>query len=84
MDERDDIPTWTQQREAALELWADEHLAALAELQAMDLRDPAVLRAITTRATELAAVAEHLGQLRGSLTQEELLLAAFRNQLVDL
>jgi hypothetical protein len=83
-DDEPDLRTWHQRREAELELWADEHLAALAELGARDLRDPAVLRAIATRAEELASISRRLGQLRGDDLRADLLASAFRLQLKDL
>ena len=40
--------TWTQRRELERELWLDDHLRALAEVQPEDLDDPELLRAIET------------------------------------
>lgn len=84
MDDRHEfLPTWAQQREAQLQLWVDEHLASLAALQLADLDDPAVLRAIATRAGELAACAQRLATLAGADLEEDALVAAFKLQLAD-
>jgi hypothetical protein len=80
----DDLFTWTQKREALLELWVDEHLASLSSLQLCDLEDPAVLRAIATRANELARITEKLAALRGSDGEVNGLVDAFREQLADI
>lgn len=82
-EDRPDLSTWTQRREAQLEVWIDEHLAGLAKLRCADLRDAAVIRAIATRSAELARLTEHLGALRGDGLREDLLVAAFRLQLAD-
>ncbi|WP_205698264.1 hypothetical protein [Conexibacter sp. SYSU D00693] len=79
----DALPTWTQRREQDLSLWVDEHLAALGQLQLQDLDDPAVLRAVATRAHALAACAERLHALRGGQAEVGGLVAAFREQLAD-
>jgi hypothetical protein len=46
----DDRLTWTQRRELSRELWLDDHLRALAEVQPGDLDDPRLLRGIEQRA----------------------------------
>ena len=77
----DRLDTWSQRREAELELWCDEHLAALAELQLGDLTDPAVTRAISTRSQMLAACADRLTALRGGQAEVEAAVAELRLEL---
>ncbi|HYF25001.1 MAG TPA: hypothetical protein VD931_04610 [Baekduia sp.] len=75
------LPTWTKRREAELELWCDEHLAALSSLQVEDLTDPTVVRAIATRARMLAVCAERLDALRGGQAEIEAAAAELRAEL---
>lgn len=77
----DRLDTWAQRREAELELWCDEHLAALSALQLADLRDPAVTRAMATRARMLAACADRLTALRGGQAEVEAAVAELRLEL---
>ena len=80
----DPHPANPARRSAELELWCDDHLAALAALQLDDLRDAAVLRAIATRARDLAECAEKLEVLRGDDDEVELAVLALRESLASL
>ncbi len=77
-------PTWTARRVTELELWCDDHLAALAELQLGDLGDPATVRALGTRARDLAVCAEMLEALRGDDAEVERAVLALRAGLATL
>jgi hypothetical protein len=68
----DDIHlTWAQRRELDLELWLMDHLAALADIRPGELDDAASLRALQTRAADLAKVIERLRLLRGDAAHVE-------------
>jgi hypothetical protein len=73
--------TWTQRRELERELWLDEHLRALAEVQPEDLDDPEMLRAIEDRARSLADTIAKLRQMRGDELAVEREVMAFRGEL---
>ncbi len=84
MDETGDRLTWIQRRELERELWLDDHLRALAEVQPSDLDDPELLRGIETRARALADVIAKLRQMRGDDVAVERELVAFRGALEQL
>lgn len=63
--------TWGQRRELDLELWLMDHLEALAEVRPGQLDDPGQLRALQTRARDLAEVIERLRVLRGDVAEVE-------------
>jgi hypothetical protein len=73
--------TWTQRRELERELWLDEHLRALADVQPEDLDDPELLRAIESRARSLADTVAKLRQMRGDALAVEREVMAFRGEL---
>ncbi|WP_027007898.1 hypothetical protein [Conexibacter woesei] len=73
--------TWTQRRELERELWLDDHLRALAEVQPEDLDDPELLRAIEDRARSLAETIAKLRQMRGDELAVEREVMAFRGEL---
>lgn len=77
----DSIPTWSQRREAELELWAEAHLSDLALVVPGALADPATLRSVATRARALADCAERLRHLRGDGAQVDAEAAALRAAL---
>jgi hypothetical protein len=76
--------TWTQRRELERELWLDEHLHALAEVVPEDLDDPEQLRALESRARELADTIAKLRQMRGDDLAVEREIVAFRGALESL
>jgi hypothetical protein len=76
--------TWTQRRELERELWLDDHLRALAEVQPEDLDDPELLRAIEDRARSLAETIAKLRQMRGDELAVEREVMAFRGELEQL
>jgi len=84
MDDTGDRLTWTQRRELQRELWLDEHLRALAEVEPSDLDDPDLLRGIETRARALAETIAKLRQMRGDDVAVERELVAFRGELEKL
>ena len=84
MDDTGDRLTWTQRRELQRELWLDDHLRALAEVEPGDLDDPELLRAIETRARSLAETIAKLRQMRGDDVALERELVAFRGELEQL
>lgn len=63
--------TWGQRRELDLELWLMDHLAALLDVRPGQLDDPAALRALQTRAEDLASVIERLRVMRGDVADVE-------------
>lgn len=73
--------TWTQRRELERELWLDDHLRALADVQPEDLDDPELLRAIEDRARSLAETIAKLRQMRGDELAVEREVMAFRGEL---
>lgn len=73
--------TWAQRRELDLELWLVDHLGALAETRPGHLDDPDALRALQTRASELAQVIERLRLLRGDVRDVERMMAAARARI---
>jgi hypothetical protein len=77
-------PLRIARRAAELELWCDDHLAALGALQLGDLADPAVVRTIATRARDLADCAEKLEALRGDDDEVERAVLALREHLAAL
>ncbi len=77
----EDHLTWAQRREAELELWCDDHLAALAELQLGDITDLEVVRAIGARAQLLADCTARLTALRGGQAEVEAAVAELRTEL---
>ena len=79
--ETGDRLTWTQRRELERELWLDDQLRALAEVQPEDLDDPRALRAIEDRARSLAETVAKLRQLRGDDLAVEREILAFRGEL---
>lgn len=76
--------TWTQRRELERELWLDEHLRALAEVQPEDLEDPACLRAIESRALALADTVAQLRRMRRDDLAVEREVVAFRGEIEPL
>jgi hypothetical protein len=84
MDDTGDRLTWTQRRELERELWLDDHLRALAEVEPADLDDPELLRTIETRARSLAETIAKLRQMRGDDVAVERELLAFRGELEQL
>jgi hypothetical protein len=84
MDDTGDRLTWTQRRELQRELWLDDHLRALAEVEPSDLDDPELLRGIETRARALAETIAKLRQMRGDDVAVERELVAFRGELEQL
>lgn len=76
--------TWAQRRELDLELWLMDHLSALADVRPGDLDDAASLRALQTRAADLAKVIERLRLLRGDAAQVEREVAEGRRFLEQL
>jgi hypothetical protein len=84
MDETGDRLTWTQRRELERELWLDDHLRALAEVQPSDLDDPELLRGIESRARGLAETIAKLRQMRGDDLTVEREVLAFRGALEQL
>jgi hypothetical protein len=80
----DDRLTWTQRRELSRELWLDDHLRALSEVQPEDLDDPELLRGIEQRARDLADVVAKLRQMRGDDLAVEREIVAFRGALEQL
>lgn len=84
MDETGKRLTWTQRRELERELWLDDHLRALAEVQPSDLDDPEALRAIEDRARALAETIAKLRQMRGDDVAVEREIVAFRGELEQL
>jgi hypothetical protein len=76
--------TWTQRRELERELWLDDHLRALADVVPDDLDDPEMLRAIESRARELAETVARLRQMRGDDLAVEREIVAFRGALEQL
>lgn len=78
----DDIRlTWGQRRELDLELWLMDHLEALADVRPGQLDDPGALRALQTRARDLAETIERLRVLRGDVAEVERTVAAARGSL---
>lgn len=73
--------TWTQRRELERELWLDDHLRALADVQPEDLDDPELLRAIENRARALADTVAKLRHMRGDELAVEREIMAFRGEL---
>jgi hypothetical protein len=84
MDDTGDRLTWTQRRELQRELWLDDHLRALAEVEPSDLDDPELLRGIETRARALAETIAKLRHMRGDDVAVERELVAFRGELEQL
>jgi hypothetical protein len=84
MDGTGDRLTWTQRRELQRELWLDDHLRALAEVEPSDLDDPELLRGIETRARALADTIAKLRQMRGDDLAVERELVAFRGEIEPL
>lgn len=80
----DDRLTWAQRRELERELWLDDHLRALTEVQPGDLDDPELLRGIESRARALADVIAKLRQMRGDDLAVEREIVAFRGELEQL
>jgi hypothetical protein len=76
--------TWTQRRELERELWLDEHLRALADVQPEDLDDPELLRGIESRARALVETVAKLRQMRGDDLEIEREVVAFRGALEQL
>jgi hypothetical protein len=83
-DRPDSNLTWAQRRELELELWLDDHLRALSEVQAAEVDEPGALAAIESRARLLSEVAGRLRRLRGEDLREEMDVAVFRMQLDDI
>jgi len=75
------ILTAAQLRDIEREGWLAGHLDALAELREADLDDPTVLKAVATRATEAAAIAETLADRRGAGAHAAKALADLRRAL---
>lgn len=73
--------TWRQQRELDLELWLIDHLEALTDVVPGGLDDPDALRALQTRARDLAHVVERLRVLRGDVATVQRTLAEARSEL---
>jgi hypothetical protein len=84
MDDTGDRLTWTQRRELQRELWLDDHLRALAEVEPADLDDPETLRAIETRARALADTIAKLRRMRGDDDAVEREIVAFRGAMEQL
>lgn len=68
--------SWGQRRELDLELWLMDHLEALTDVRPGRLDDPGQLRALQTRARDLAETIERLRVLRGDVAEVERTVAA--------
>lgn len=73
--------TWSQRRELDLELWLMDHLEALVDVRPGQLDDPASLRALQTRAQDLATVIERLRVMRGDVADVERAVQDARTEL---
>ena len=82
--EAGDRLTWAQRRELERELWLDEHLRVLAEVLPEDLDDPDALRAIESRARDVADTIALLRRMRGDDDDVERVVIAFRGDLEQL